>query len=68
MKTMKVLSLEQDSAKSSGAPAELREMNRIYLASRLTQHDSRLVMELLENPPTPNAKLRKAARAMPKLS
>ena len=32
---------------------------------RLTGRDSRLVMELLENPPAPNAKLRKAARAMP---
>jgi uncharacterized protein (DUF1778 family) len=32
---------------------------------KLTQRDSRLVMELLENPPAPNAKLRKAARAMP---
>jgi uncharacterized protein (DUF1778 family) len=32
---------------------------------KLTQRDSRLVMELLENPPTANAKLRKAARAMP---
>lgn len=35
---------------------------------KLTQRDSMLVMELLENPPTPNAKLRKAARAMPKRS
>ena len=32
---------------------------------KLTQRDSRLVMELLENPPAPNAKLRKAARALP---
>ena len=32
---------------------------------KLTQRDSRLVMELLENPPPPNAKLRKAARALP---
>ena len=31
----------------------------------LSQRDSRLVMELLENPPSPNAKLRKAARSMP---
>jgi uncharacterized protein (DUF1778 family) len=35
---------------------------------RLTQRDSRLVMELLENLPAPNAKLRKAARAMPERS
>ncbi len=32
---------------------------------KLSQRDSQLVMELLENPPAPNAKLRKAARAMP---
>jgi uncharacterized protein (DUF1778 family) len=31
---------------------------------KLTERDSRLVMELLENPPAPNAKLRKAARAL----
>src|SRR5437660_6543761 len=35
---------------------------------RLTGRDSRRVMELLENPPAPNAKLRKAARAMPERS
>jgi uncharacterized protein (DUF1778 family) len=31
----------------------------------LSQRDIRRVMELLENPPAPNAKLRNAARAMP---
>jgi uncharacterized protein (DUF1778 family) len=31
----------------------------------LSQRDSQLVMELLENPPAPNTRLRKAARAMP---
>ena len=35
---------------------------------KLTQRDSRRVLDLLENPPAPNAKLRKAARALPKLS
>ena len=33
---------------------------------KLTQRDSRLVVQLFENPPAPNAKLRKAARAMPR--
>ncbi len=33
---------------------------------KLTQRDSRLVLELLENPPAPNAKLGKAARGLPK--
>jgi uncharacterized protein (DUF1778 family) len=32
---------------------------------KLTERDSRLVMELLEKPPKPNAKLRKAARGLP---
>lgn len=31
----------------------------------LTPRDSLLVLDLLENPPPPNAKLRKAARALP---
>ena len=35
---------------------------------KLSQRDSLLVMELLENPPAPNARLRKAARAMPERS
>jgi uncharacterized protein (DUF1778 family) len=35
---------------------------------KLSRRDSRLVLDLLENPPAPNAKLRKAARAMPKSS
>jgi len=35
---------------------------------KLTERDSRLVLELLENPPAPNAKLRKAARALPERS
>ena len=37
MKTMKVLTLEQGIATSPGAPAELRDMNRLYLASRLSK-------------------------------
>ena len=32
---------------------------------KLTRRDSLLVLRLLENPPSPNAKLRKAARALP---
>jgi uncharacterized protein (DUF1778 family) len=33
---------------------------------KLSERDSKMVLELLENPPSPNAKLRKAARALPK--
>ena len=32
---------------------------------KLTERDSRHVMRLLEDPPAPSAKLRKAARALP---
>jgi uncharacterized protein (DUF1778 family) len=46
------------------AQAVIEEHERV----KLTQRDSRLVMDLLENPPAPNAKLRKAARAMPERS
>ena len=35
---------------------------------QLTLRDSQRVLELLEHPPTPNAKLRKAARALPERS
>ena len=35
---------------------------------KLSKRDSLRVLELLENPPPPNAKLRKAARAMPQRS
>lgn len=35
---------------------------------KLSQRDSQRVLDLLENPPAPNAKLRKAARALPKSS
>jgi AcrR family transcriptional regulator len=37
MKTMKALTLEQGIATSPGATAELREMNRLYLASKLSE-------------------------------
>ncbi|MFO0426524.1 MAG: DUF1778 domain-containing protein [Planctomyces sp.] len=33
---------------------------------KLSQRDSRRVLDLLENPPAPNSKLRKAARSLPK--
>jgi uncharacterized protein (DUF1778 family) len=46
------------------AEAVIEEHERV----RLTERDSLLVMKLLENPPAPNAKLRKAARAMPERS
>jgi uncharacterized protein (DUF1778 family) len=51
--------------------AALREAQSVIAEHelvKLTQRDSRLVMELLENPPAPDARLRKAARALPKRS
>ncbi len=46
------------------ARSVIEEHERVELSER----DGRLVMELLENPPEPNARLRKAARAMPRSS
>jgi uncharacterized protein (DUF1778 family) len=46
------------------AQSVIEEHDRV----KLTERDSRLVMEMLENPPAANAKLRKAARAMPERS
>ncbi|MDB5313522.1 MAG: transcriptional regulator [Gemmataceae bacterium] len=40
MKTMKALTLEQGIATSPGAVAELREMNRLYLGSKLAKKRS----------------------------
>jgi uncharacterized protein (DUF1778 family) len=47
---------------------EARSVIEKHERIKLTKRDSRLVVKLLENPPTPNAKLRNAARAMPKRS
>ena len=46
------------------AKAVIEESERIILSER----DSLLVLNLLENPPVPNAKLRAAIAAMPKLT
>jgi uncharacterized protein (DUF1778 family) len=44
------------------AKAVIEEAERIVLSER----DSLLVLAMLENPPAPNAKLRKAIAALPK--
>jgi uncharacterized protein (DUF1778 family) len=46
------------------AQAIIEESERV----KLTARDSLRVLDLLENPPAPNAKLRKAARALPERS
>ena len=51
--------------------AALREAQSVieeHERVKLTRRDSLRVLDLLENPPAPNAKLRKAARAMPERS
>jgi uncharacterized protein (DUF1778 family) len=44
------------------AEAAVEEANHLQLSER----DSLLVLDLLENPPAPNTKMRAAARALPK--
>ncbi len=46
------------------AKAVIKEADRVQLSGR----DSLRVLELLENPPAPAARLRAAARALPKRS
>ena len=50
----------------STALREARSVIEEHEHLQLTQRDSRIVMNVLENPPAPNAKLRKAARVMAK--
>ena len=47
---------------------EARSVIEEHERLKLTDRDSQRVLDLLENPPAPNAKLLKAARAMPKRS
>jgi uncharacterized protein (DUF1778 family) len=46
------------------AKAVIKEADHVQLSGR----DSLRALELLENPPAPNARLRAAARALPKRS
>lgn len=46
-----------------GAKSVIEEAERIPLSKR----DSRLVLDLLENPPAPNARLRAAIAALPRV-
>jgi uncharacterized protein (DUF1778 family) len=65
---MRAVALAQTDMTTFILRTALREAQTViekYERCKLTPRDSRLVMELLENPPTANAKLRKAARAMP---
>lgn len=66
---MRAVALEQTDLTSFVLRTALREARSVieeHERIKLSQRDSQLVMELLEQPPAPNAKLRKAARALPK--
>jgi uncharacterized protein (DUF1778 family) len=68
---MRAVAIEQTDMTTFILRTVLREAQSVieeHERVKLTERDSRLVMELLENPPPPNAKLRKAARALPERS
>src|ERR1700693_5877248 len=64
---MRAVTLEQTDMTSFILRTVLREAHSVieeHERVKLSRRDSRRVLELLENPPAANAKLRKAARAM----
>jgi uncharacterized protein (DUF1778 family) len=68
---MRAVALAQTDMTDFILRAALREARSVieeHERVKLTTRDSLLVLSLLENPPAPNAKLRKAARAMPERS
>ena len=68
---MRAVALEQTDMTTFILRTALREAQLVieeHERVKLTQRDSLRVMELLENPPAPNARLRKSARAMPERS
>jgi uncharacterized protein (DUF1778 family) len=68
---MRAVALAQTDMTDFILRAALREARTVleeHERVKLTRRDSLLVLGLLENPPAPNAKLRKAARAMPERS
>lgn len=65
---MRAVALKQTDLTDFMLKTALREANSVieeHERIKLTGRDSRLVLELLENPPAPNAMLKKAARALP---
>jgi uncharacterized protein (DUF1778 family) len=68
---MRAVELEQTDMTEFILRTALREAQAVideHERVKLSRRDSRRVLELLENPPAPNARLRKAARAMPGMS
>ena len=65
----RAVAIEQTDMTTFMLRTALREAQSViaeHERGKLTQRDSLLVLKLLDNPPAPNAKLRKAARAIPK--
>jgi len=68
---MRAVALAQTDMTTFILQAALREAQTVieeHERVKLTPRDSLLVMDLLENPPAPRAKLRKAALALPERS
>ena len=68
---MRAVALEQTDMTEFILRTALREARLVieeHERIKLSQRDSQRVLDLLENPPAPNAKLLNAARALPKLS
>jgi uncharacterized protein (DUF1778 family) len=68
---MRAVAVEQTDLTTFILRTALREAQSVieeHEHVKLTERDSGVVMELLENPPPPIAKLRKAARALPERS
>jgi uncharacterized protein (DUF1778 family) len=64
---MRAVALQQTDMTTFILRTALREAQSVieeHERVKLSERDSQVVMELLENPPGANAKLRKAARAM----
>jgi uncharacterized protein (DUF1778 family) len=68
---LRAVALEQTDMTDFILRTALREAQAVienHERVKLSRRDSRRVMDLLENPPAPNARLRKAAHAMPERS
>jgi uncharacterized protein (DUF1778 family) len=68
---MRAVALEQTDMAKFILRTALREAQSViddHERLKLSRRDSRTVLDLLENPPAPNAKLRETARALPNQS
>jgi uncharacterized protein (DUF1778 family) len=66
---MRAVALEQTDMTDFIMRTVLREARQVieeHERIKLSKRDSQLVMDLLENPPAPNARMIKAAKGLPK--